>query len=149
MLGAFANGHDVCGEFLARQDRITKHHYLAMGFGHRGSAKAMRGEYARYGNLTLEVSRQAVAVFESLGLPEDVVDPNKNMGLFYSELIEQELLTYNCLGRTCAHCYLDVLLKYYHPSEWDLRLLVSALEGNLGDQDILERTPLHIACQLN
>jgi hypothetical protein len=154
ILDVFGPYHDVCGEFLARQRRIEKHHDLARAINHSGSDEALNEEYARYGVLALEVPRQAGAVFKSLGLSEASVHQSQRIGVFHSQSTFEELLLYcvtvqDCLGRTHAHRCLDVFSKYDVLSDWDPQLLLRVRESDLDHQDILGRTLLHIACQLD
>jgi hypothetical protein len=154
ILDVFGSSHDVCGEFLARQRRIKKHRDLTLAINHSGSTEALEDEYTRYIVLTLEVPRQDGAVFKSLGLSEASVHQSQRIGVFHSQSTFEELLMYcvtvqDCLGRTHAHRCLDVFSKYDVLSDQDLELFLSILESDPDHQDILGRTLLHIACQMD
>jgi hypothetical protein len=154
ILDVFGCCHDVCGEFLARQRRIKRHHELPQTTNHPGSTEALKEEYARYGVLALEVPRQAGTVFQSLGLSEAAVYQSQRIAVFHSQTTFEELLGYgdqvqDCLGRTHAHRYLDLFSKYGALDDEDLQLFLSTPESSLDHQDILGRTLLHIACQMN
>jgi hypothetical protein len=152
IIDVFGSCHDVCGEFLARQRRIKTHYELILAIDHPKSIEALKDEYARYGELTLEVPRQAGAMFKSLGLSEAAVYQSQRIGVFHSQTTFEELLMYkfhdqDCLGRRHAQRCLDVFSKY--DDLGDLQVSLSVLGSNLDHQDILGRTLLHIACQMN
>jgi hypothetical protein len=155
ILDVFGSCHDVCGELLARQRRIRKHRDLILAINHPRSNEALKEEYVRYGVLTLEVPRQAGAVFKSLGLSEAAVYQSQRIGVFHSpqalleKLPSEGIQVQDCLRRTRAHLYLDLFSKYGALDDEDLQLFLSTPKSSLDHQDILGRTLLHIACQMN
>jgi len=154
ILDAFQRCQDTCNEFLARQRRIKKHYELCEHLGHQISSDELKSEFERYWILSSNVQSRMGAFLESLGFSEADTYFCKRIGLYHGEITGKEFLgstigVRDCLGRTSAHRCLDGLSKADHVTNQDLHLFLDCLGTSLDDQDILGRTPLHIACQMN
>jgi hypothetical protein len=139
-------------ELLARQCRLVKH--LEISDLHEANDTLLQYEMDRYIELSALFPLRVHSRLKSLGMLEAAAISSE-FGIYHPDTIgnytfqleeEQE----DCLGRTALHSWLDYNtiiadpegLKQLHPENCNGAILES-----VNAQDILGRTPLHIACQ--
>jgi hypothetical protein len=142
---------ELYSELQARQYRLVKH--LKTSDPHDANESLLQREVDRYAELSAMFPRRAHERLKSLGMLETAaVYPS--LRIYHPDAIgsytfqlgkEQD----DCLFRTFLHSWLDNYapgpdpfgIELLDPKIWDW------LPEALNEQDILGRTPLHIACQ--
>ncbi|ORY17652.1 ankyrin repeat-containing domain protein [Clohesyomyces aquaticus] len=149
ILAHLARHGDVAGTFLASLGRLQQHKTLC----NRKSDEAVK-EWSHVMKLGAELRSHIKVVLTDFGLHDDLPTVSRDAPLFLSQAIswwtqgwkklsETGEARVDCLGRTWLQFVLDE-----NPFSFNIFALDNIKrECRLNAQDILGRTPLHIACQ--
>jgi hypothetical protein len=149
VLDALSQEDEFYGELWARQYRLMKHYNVSGP--HECEGDLLIRELDRYLELSANFSLRVHLRFKSLGMLEAAAE-SQMFGIYHPDAIgynifgigdEQEE---DCLFRTSLHSWLDTTAPNPHPEDLEL-LDPDTRDTWVHRQDILGRTPLHIACE--
>jgi hypothetical protein len=155
-LRAFVDNNDVFGEFLTLQGLLSKHMNIPGGITScQAQNKCVREALDRYHVMSAATLRLASKIFEESGKHEAAAISQK-VGLYHPREIRYHLFglldnaadTPDTLGQNALHQWLDasdVLI----PAGYLEKLQHQPSLMDINKQDLLGRSPLHIACLKN
>ena len=152
ILEALERTEDVYSEFLARQFQLVKHVDTDHATQAENAAVLLDRELDRYRVLSLSVKTRAHDALKRLNMLE-AAGMSMQVERYHPDAIGGYLFMcgvelWDCLGRSTLHSWLDYM--YFGPDQADLKLLQEdslQMTEAVKAQDILGRSPLHIACQ--
>jgi hypothetical protein len=149
ILDAISQENEFYGELLVRQYRLVKH--FEVEDAHDLDEDLFHREVHRYLALSARFSARAHLRFKFLGMLEAAAISLK-LSIYHPDTIGEYTFKIgedpdDCLSRTSIHSWLDHTAPNRLPKDLEQLEPESRDWVFVNDQDILSRTPLHIACQ--
>lgn len=147
------NIEDIGSAFEACRNQLVWHFRDLYSRNHLMNVERVIARLRDYEHLAEQLIVEVGKVLKKL-VGRRLAKLSQALGLYHDDRIvrlEESIMTEDCLKRTALHRYLDQL---YHPTVADLAqlqyLIPQDLEGTrrvVNQLDILDRSPLYIACQ--
>lgn len=149
------HGLDLGASFEACRNRLIWHYRDMHSCTHIMNVERVIGKLEEYERLAERLISDVSETLKKL-VGRDLAKLSRAVGLYHDDRIirlEESVTVKDCLRRTALHCWLDQL---YRPNMSDLVYLQHLIPLDAGQTrdmvnqlDILDRSPLYIACQKN